>query len=161
MKFLKVSFLALFVLFVIYGSFACQKKAGLDLTSARKAVEEANQKFRDAAIQGDAAAAAALHADDTILLPPNSPMVQGKKATEEYWRTTWAQLKITDFKMAIVDLYGQGNLIYEVGNYTIKFQFQGTEGTEEGKYTVIWKQMTDKTWKKHVDMWNTNMPTQP
>jgi len=87
-------------------------------------------------------------------------MVQGKKATEEYWRTTWAQLKIMDFKMAIVNLYGQGNLFCEVGSYSIKFQIQGKEGVDEGKYVVVWEQMADKTWKKKIDIWNSSASTQ-
>jgi ketosteroid isomerase-like protein len=155
-----VSFLALFVLFVIYGTFACQKKAGIDLTSARKALEEANQKFMDASIRGDAATVAALYTDNTLLLPPNSPMIQGKKATEEYWRETWAQLKIADFKMTILDLYGKGDLVCEVGSYTLKFRVQGKDAVDEGKYLVVWRQMADKTWKKHIDIWNSDRPTQ-
>ena len=87
-------------------------------------------------------------------------MVQGKKATEEYWLTTWAQLKITDFKMAIANLYGQGNLVYEVGSYSIQFQIQGKEGVDEGKYVVVWKQMADNTWKKNIDIWNSSTPAQ-
>ncbi len=160
MKFLKVSFPAVFVLVVIYCSFACQKKAGLDLTSARKAVEEANQKFMDASIRGDAATVAALYTDNTLLLPPNSPMIQGKKATEEYWRETWAQLKIADFKMTILDLYGKGDLVCEVGSYTLKFRVQGKDTVDEGKYLVVWRQMAYKTWKKHIDIWNSDRPTQ-
>jgi ketosteroid isomerase-like protein len=161
MKFPRLFILLSIILFFYLALLAAPNKAELNLTKVRMTVEGANKKFIDASLRGDAVAAAALSTDDTILLPPNSPMIQGKKATEEYWRTTWAQLKITDFKMAIVNLSGQGNLVYEVGNYTIKFQFQGKEGVEEGKYVVLWKRMTDKTWKKHVDMWNTNMPTQP
>jgi ketosteroid isomerase-like protein len=135
-------------------------KGEMDLARIRKTVEEANQKFIDASLRGDAVAAAALCTDDTILLPPNSPMVQGKKATEEYWLTTWAQLKITDFKMAIANLYGQGNLVYEVGSYSIQFQIQGKEGVDEGKYVVVWKQMADNTWKKNIDIWNSSTPAQ-
>jgi ketosteroid isomerase-like protein len=158
MKFSRFYFVAFLAILLLLSSMACSKKPEMDLALIRKAVEEANKKFIDASLQRDAVAAAALCTDDTILLPPNSKMIQGKKATEKYWRTTWAQLKITDFKMAIVDLSGQGNLVYEVGHYTIKFRFQGKEGVEEGKYVVIWKQMADKTWKKHMDIWNSNMP---
>jgi ketosteroid isomerase-like protein len=160
MKISKYPFLFLFILLFIYSSCAGPKKTEMDVTQVRKAVDEANQKFIDASLKGDAAAAAVLCTDDTFLLPPNSKMIQGKQATEEYWRATWAQLKITDFKMTIVDLYGNEDLVYEVGNYIIKFQIGEKEGIEEGKYVVIWKHMADKTWKKHVDIWNSSMPTQ-
>lgn len=140
--------------------FGSEKKSEIDLALVRKAVEEANQKFIDSSLRGDSAAVGALLTDDTLLLPPASRMIQGKEATEEYWRATWGQLKIVDFKMTILNLYGKGDLVYEVGSYTLKFQVQGKEGVDEGKYVVVWKQMADKTWKKLIDIWNSDMPTQ-
>lgn len=150
------------ILLVILAGFVLgsEKKSGIDLTLVRKAVEEANQIFIDASLRGDSAAVGALLTDDTLLLPPAGRMIQGKKATEEYWRATWAQLKIVDFKMTILNLYGKGDLVYEVGSYTLKFQVQGKEGVDEGKYVVVWKQTADKTWKKLIDIWNSDLPTQ-
>jgi len=140
-------------------AFGYEKKSEIDLTLVRKAVEEANQIFIDASLLGDSAAVGALLTDDTLLLPPAGRMIQGKKAAEEYWRATWAQLKIVDFKMTILNLYGKGDLVYEVGIYTLKYQVQGKEGADEGKYVVVWKQMAEKTWKKLVDIWNSDIPT--
>jgi ketosteroid isomerase-like protein len=140
--------------------FGFEKKSEIDLTLVRKAVEKANQIFIDASLRGDSAAVGALLTEDTLLLPPAGRMIQGKKATEEYWRATWTQLKIVDFKMTTLNLYGNGDLAYEVGNYTLKFQVQGKEGVDGGKYVVVWKQMADKSWKKLVDIWNSDMPTQ-
>jgi ketosteroid isomerase-like protein len=140
--------------------FGSEKKSEKDLTLVRKAVEEANQVFIDASLRGDSAAVGALLTEDTLLLPPAGRMVQGKKATEEYWRATWTQLKIVDFKMTILNLYGKGDLVYEVSSYILKFQVQGKEGVDEGKYVVVWKQVADKTWKKLIDIWNSDLPTQ-
>ena len=141
-------------------AFGSEKKSEIDLTLVRKAVEEANRIFIDASLRGDSAAVGALLTEDTLLLPPAARMIRGKKATEGYWRTTWTQLKIMDFKMNILNLYGKGDLVYEVGSYTLKFQVQGKEGVDEGKYVVVWRQTADKTWKKLIDIWNSDMPTQ-
>jgi ketosteroid isomerase-like protein len=141
-------------------AFGSEKKSEIDLTLVRKAVEEANQIFIDASLRGDSAAVGALLTEDTLLMPPAGRMIQGKKATEEYWRATWTQLKIVDFKMTTLNLYGNGDLAYEVGSYTLKFQVQGKEGVDEGKYVVVWKQMAGKTWKKLIDIWNSDLPTQ-
>lgn len=141
-------------------TFSCQKKSEIDLTLVRTAVEHANQIFIEASLRGDSAAVGALLADDTLLLPPAGRMIQGKKATVEYWRATWAQLKIVDFKMTILNLYGKDDLVYEVGSYTLKFEIQGKEGVDEGKYVVVWKQTADMTWKKLIDIWNSDLPTQ-
>jgi ketosteroid isomerase-like protein len=147
------------VLVLCFG-FGCQKKSELDLNLVRKTIEEANQKFIDASLRADSAAVGALLTDDTLLLPPAGRMIQGKNAAEEYWRATWAQLKISDFKMNILNLYGKDDLAYEVGSYQLKFQVQGNEHVDEGKYVVVWKQMADKTWKKLVDIWNSDLPIQ-
>jgi len=141
-------------------AFGSEKKSEIDLTLVRKAVEEANQIFIDASLRGDSAAVGALLTEDTLLMPPAGRMIQGKKATEEYWRATWTQLKIVDFKMTTLNLYGNGDLAYEVGSYTLKFQVQGKEGVDEGKYVVVWKQMAGKTCKKLIDIWNSDLPTQ-
>jgi ketosteroid isomerase-like protein len=151
--------IAVFLAFLLCFALACQKKSEIDLTLARKAVEEANQKFIAASLRGDSAAVGALLTDDTLLLPPAGRMIQGKKATEEYWRATWGQLKILDFKMTTVNLYGESDFVYEVGGYTLKFQVQGKEGVDEGKYVVVWRQSSDKAWKKLIDIWNSDMPT--
>jgi len=155
-KLFGVSLLVIFVGLV----FSVEQKSEIDLAKARKAVDEANKIFIDASLRGDSAAVGALLTDDTLLLPPASRMIQGKKATEEYWRATWSQLKIVDFTMNILNLYGKEDLVYEVGSYTLRFQVQGNEGVDEGKYVVVWKQMSDKTWKKFIDIWNSDMPTQ-
>jgi ketosteroid isomerase-like protein len=144
---------------LLCSAFGGEKKSEIDLTLVRKAVEEANQIFIKASLQGNSAAVGALLTDDTLLLPPASRIIQGKQATEEYWRATWTQLKIVDFKMNILNLYGKEDMVYEVGSYTLKFQVQGNEGVDEGKYVVVWKQMADKTWKKLVDIWNSDLPT--
>jgi len=145
---------------LLCSAFGSEKKSEIDLTLVREAVEEANRIFIDASLRGDSAAVGALLTDDTLILPPASRMIQGKEATEEYWRATWTQLKIEDFKMNILKLYGKRDLVYEVGSYTLKFQVQGKEGVDEGKYVVVWKQTADKTWKKLIDIWNSDMPTQ-
>jgi ketosteroid isomerase-like protein len=157
---MKKSFCVILLAILVGSAFGFEKKSEIDLTQVRKAIDEANKIFIDASLRGDSAAVGTLLAEDTLLLPPAGRMIQGKEATEGYWRATWAQLKIADFKMTIQNLYGQGDLVYEVGSYTIKFQVQEKEGLDEGKYVVVWRQVADKTWKKLIDIWNSDMPTQ-
>lgn len=133
----------------------------LDLAQVQKSIEKQEQKFIEATLQGDAVAAADLCTEDTFLLPPNSELLRGKQATETYWEAAWAQLKITEFNTTTEDLYGSGDVVYEVGNYTLKFQLEGQESLEEkGKYVSIWKRMAEGTWKRHVDIWNSDAPMQ-
>ena len=155
MKFTNYSFILAFVFFCC----APPVEEKLDLAQVRKAIEEQEHKFVEAALQGDATAAAALFTEDTFLLPPNSEMIQGKQATEAFWQAAWAQMKITEFDITTEDLYGSGDVVYDVGSYTLKLQLEGQGNFEEkGKYVLIWKKMADGTWKRHVDIWNSSMP---
>jgi ketosteroid isomerase-like protein len=152
--------IAVFLAFLLCFALACQKKSETSLSLAHKAIEEANQKFIDASLRGDPAAVGALLTEDTLLLPPGGKMIQGKIAAEGYWRATWAVLKISDFKMEILNLSGKADFVHEVGRYTLKFHLQGKEVVDEGKYVVVWKQTAEGTWKKRIDIWNSNLPTQ-
>jgi len=161
MKFTNYSFILVFVLCFVLLCCAPPQKEKLDLAQIRKAIEEQEHKFVEAALGGDATAAAALFTEDTFLLPPNSELLQGKQATEAFWQAAWAQMKITEFDITTEDLYGSGDVVYEVGKYTLKFQLEGQGNFEEkGKYVLIWKKMADGTWKRHVDIWNSSMPKQ-
>jgi len=124
------------------------------------AIEEANLKFGELVRQGDAAALAALYTDDATLLPPDSEMIQGRQGIEEFWNAL-IQMGIKDAVLTIVDVFGSGDLAYEVGKATITIQPEGQEPVEQkAKYVVVWKQTADGSWKLHVDIWNSNMPVQ-
>ncbi len=138
----------------------CQSKSALDLSQVRAAIEQANQAFMDASLKADAGPVGALLTDDTLLLPPGGPIIRGKKEVEDYWRATWAVLKISDFKMKILDLSGEAGFVHEVGSYTLKFQIRGKENLDEGKYVVVWRQLAGGAWKKFIDIWNSDLPTQ-
>lgn len=147
--------------FVLY-SCAPTGKEELDLAQVSKIIEELENKFVQAALQGDAAAAAALCTVDTFCLPPNSKMIQGKQKTEDYWRVVWSQMKVTDFNLTRVGVFGSGDIVCELGNYSTKIEIEGQDPIQEnGKYLSVWKHMADGSWKRQLDMWNSSMPIQP
>jgi len=134
----------------------------MDIAQVRKVIEEANLKFAEAVLQGNAAAMAALYTDDATLLPPNSEMIQGRQNIEEFWKTA-IPMGVKDFINPIVDVSGSCNLAYVISNYTLTNQPEGQEEPIEdvGKYVAVWKLQADGSWKMHVDIWNSSMPAQP
>lgn len=156
----KLCFAMIFVFcFVLFG--CTPAKEELDLTQVSRIIEELENKFVQAALQGDATAAAALCTEDTFLMPPGDKMIQGKQKTEAYWREVWGQMKVTDFNLTRVSIFGSGDIVCELGNYTIKIEQEGLEPIEkDGKYLSVWKHMADGSWKRQLDMWNSNMPAQ-
>ena len=158
MKFKNYSFLLAFALLLVLFSCA-EREEEMDIAQVRAAIEEANLKFCEAVRQGDAAAIAALYTDDATVLPPNSDMIQGRQGIEESWNAT-IQMGVKDAVLTTEDVFGSGDLVYEIGKYTITIQPEGQEEPIEdmGKYVVVWKLQEDGSWKLHVDIWNTSMP---
>ncbi|MEI4927153.1 nuclear transport factor 2 family protein, partial [Klebsiella pneumoniae] len=51
-----------------------------------------------------------------------------------------------------VDLWLDGEIAYETGTYSYKYQEKGKPVTEEGRYVTIWKRQSDGSWKIITDM---------
>ena len=51
-----------------------------------------------------------------------------------------------------VDLWLDGDVAYETGTYSYKYQEKGKPVTEEGRYVTIWKRQSDGSWKIITDM---------
>lgn len=132
----------------------------MDVEKVRTAIEETNLKFGEAVRQGDAAALVALYTDDATLLPPDSDMIEGRQGIEAFW-SGGLQMGIKNAVLTTVDVFGSGDLAYEIGKAAITIQPEGQEPIEmKGKYVVVWKQTDDSSWKLHVDIWNSSMPAQ-
>lgn len=121
-------------------------------SNIRSAIEAANERFVEAFGKGDAARIADMYAEGARVLPPNSPMVQGRQRIQELWQSlinTGAKLMLST-----TDVEAQGNVVYEVGTYELTFP---DNKRDAGKYVVIWRRQKGG-WKLAVDIWNSNMP---
>lgn len=125
----------------------------------RKVIEQVNLKYGEAIRKGDPAALAALYTEDACLLPPNSEMVRGRQAIQEFGGAM-IQMGMKDIILTTVELLGSGDIIQEIGNYKQTMEPEGQEPSEDkGKYVVVWKRATEG-WKLHWDIFNTNIPLQ-
>ncbi len=160
MRFKNYTYIFVFLFCFVLLCYAAPPEEKMDVEKVRKAIEESNLKFGEAARQGDAAALAALYTEDATLLPPNSEMIKGREGIEAVWSGV-IQMGAKDVVLTTVDVYGSGDLAYEVGNYVLTIQPEGQEPIEDkGKYVVVWKQVADGSWKMHVDIWNSSLPKQ-
>ena len=161
MEFLKTfCILLLFLGFPFFFCLAAQEEE-MDLVQTRKAIEEVNLKFGEAFRQGDSAAIANLYTDDGILLPPNSDVIKGKQGIKAFWSAV-IEMGVKDVDLATVEIMVMGNMVCEIGKYSLTIQPEGLEEAivDNGKYLVIWNKTVDGSWKLHIDIWNTSMPAQ-
>ncbi|WP_164913678.1 YybH family protein [Methanoculleus taiwanensis] len=122
---------------------------------ARKAIEEANTRFSEGFMRGDASITASGFADDAVIFPPDAEMVRGKRAIEEFWRTVMAS-GVKEATLATVELSGSGEYRHEMGTGILKVSTQGgTPAEQKIKYVVVWKR-TAEGWKNVWDIWNSS-----
>ena len=121
-------------------------------TDVRAEIDAVNAQFADGAGRGDIEAMGGVYTDDARILPPGSPMVEGRAAIQEFWASAAQALGVTGVDLATDVLETQEEVAQEIGAYTI----HGADGVlDQGKYVVIWKRTGDG-WRWHWDIWNSN-----
>lgn len=88
--------------FCVAGQVAAQS----DPATIQKAVQDANTKWAEAYIKGDAKALAALYSKDAYLLPPDVDMIQGCSAIEAFWQQN---TNVSDYKSNTIDIKPLGD----------------------------------------------------
>ena len=123
------------------------------LAQNKATIEKLNDVWTAAVNKGDAAAVAALYAEDAYVLPPGSAMVKGRPAIEAFWRQAAQQM--TDAKLTTVDVLPLGrSAAREIGTVTLKTKSQPPQEIV-GKYVVLWRKV-GRDWKLATDIWNTD-----
>ena len=123
-------------------------------------INEISAKWVAAFKQRDFAMIEALYASDGLLLPSNSPPIEGPKAIVEVWKS-WAELPNVEvvFGTNRIEVSSSGDMAYDYGWYTFAFDTDDGRFEDEGKYIVVWKRV-DGAWKVAADILNTNLPAQ-
>ncbi len=98
---------------------------------------------------GDAAALAALYAENARSLPPGGPAVIGRSQIESYWRDDLGEGGVTTV-LTPADAVTQGDFVHVEGTYQVK----GTDGAElvTGQYQQLWTR-TGGQWQVEREMW--------
>ena len=141
---------------------ACQPATEPETTAQQPAapdMEARIQEYTAALASGDAAALAAMFADDAIMMPPNAKALAGKQAIQDMWAANFekATYKAT---IAAAESEVAGGWMYGRGTYTTTVTPKaGGEAIEDtGKWMSISKSMPDGTWKIYRHIWNSDNP---
>ena len=126
--------------------------------SIEQQIKDSDDKFAEAFNRGDLDALVALHADDALLLSPDTPMERGSEAVrsgfEELLDAGWKNISFTS-----VEIGSQGELAYHVGKFTVDVTAGNGESREiKGKYLDIYKLHSDGAMKIHVTSFNYDEP---
>jgi len=120
---------------------------------ARKAIDANNRRFSEGFRKGDASITASIYAGDAVVFPPDAPMVEGKGAIEEFWRTVMAS-GVQEAELTTIELSGSGDYAHERGTGILRVRPPGgTPAEQKIKFVVVWKRTADG-WKNMWDIWN-------
>ena len=104
--------------------------------SVQQHIDATSVWFIDAFDSGDRAKVASLYTPDASLLPPDSSIIVGRSAIEEFWQGAMdAFMKLK--KLQAVEVDSRGDIAYEVGEFVLAVP--GEIGTTDvhGKYIVV------------------------
>lgn len=99
-------------------------------------------------------------ADDALALYSNMPVLKGKDAIREAWRTNFAQPGFAMSGQPLkVEVSRAGDLAYVQGTYSQTVNdTAGKPVTDNGKYVVVYKKQPDNKWKLVIDIGNSDLP---
>ena len=128
--------------------------------SVEAQLNELTAKWVAAFKQRDFAVIEALYASDGLLLPSNSPPVEGPKAVVAVWKS-WAELPNVDIAFAAnrIEVSSSGDMALDYGWYTFAFDTDNGRFSDRGKYVIVWKKVGG-AWKIAADIFNTNLPAE-
>lgn len=142
----------------------CTSQPAIDLDAERNTLLAADQAWFEAYSASDnpADAFVAQVLDDATLLPPDSPLAQGKEAIHAVISGLGAMpgFSIT-WGVDAADVGGGGELGYTIGHYEMKMDAPDGPISISGKYLTVWEKQQDGTWMVAADMFNANGPPTP
>jgi uncharacterized protein (TIGR02246 family) len=127
-------------------------------TDADRAAIRANIGSFTAAInRRDYATAAAVYADDGLIMPPNAAIAQGPAAIRQQLESFEIPVKFTQ---PVVEVEGEGGLAYARGtaNLTLIPPGARTAMSDTAKIITVWRKQPDGSWKVIRAIWNSNIP---
>ena len=137
---------------------ACTKAVPSDTAADQAAIRDAEHAWYKAFNSGDAAAVAALYADDAVLAAPNVPAVRGNAAIRDLIAkdiNTFHSSGLTVAEGATSDVGVSGDVAWQSGTWVVTDNNGAT--VEAGKGLTIFQRRGGK-WMMIRDTWNSDGP---
>ncbi|HVO73993.1 MAG TPA: nuclear transport factor 2 family protein [Ignavibacteriaceae bacterium] len=131
-----------------------------DMSKDKQMIDDINKELEKYMVSGDYKGALKYYAEDAISLPSYQKMLRGKDAIEKQsMEDEKSGQKITSFDLQTSDVFGSGNLVYEVGTYKITMEMPNQKEpiNDHGKYLTVYQKEDDGTLKIKAETWNSDM----
>ena len=97
-----------------------------------------------------------LYASDAVAMPPNQPIVSGREAIRQFWRSTVQipGLSLT-FEPQSIEVAKSGGLAIDRGTYRLTGRPAGQSLSDSGKFIEVWRKVGD-SWKVAANIYNSD-----
>ena len=126
--------------------------------SAGEAVANAYRALADAFQRGDADSISELYTDEAELFVPGAPVIEGRRAIREVWRSIVGSGGNT-LIVEVREVQESGVLAYDTGQFTAAAPDGSVINT--GKWIVIWERQSGGAWKIHRDFFHWDIAPVP
>ena len=133
--------------------------AQTDMSNLRQTFQQMEDKWNNAMVAGDLNTLVDFYADDAVSLPSYMPMMRGKDEIRAgNKKDLESGVKYLSLTSTTTDVYGQGDLAYEIGTFDISLipPNMTEQVKDHGKYLTIWQKQSDGTWKIKCDTFNSD-----
>ena len=132
--------------------------AAVNTAADEQAIRAQVDRWLDLVKAKDAAAIAALYAEDGAVMPPNGPIGKGRAAIQQTWA---AMMGTPGFALTFVPeqilVSSSGDMALDRGTYKLTVAPAGTTQADTGKYVVVWRKIGGE-WKAAADIFNSDLP---
>ena len=146
---------ALLAVIVGIATGACASETRTDEFTAQdtEAIRQRSQQLPTAFNAKQVDAILELYADNSVFMPPNSPLLRGREPLREFYTDLIG--RTTNLRLETEDVAGHGPLAYETGTYYLGYQDGAVR--DRGKYVFIWRKTND-TWRTEKTIWSSDLP---
>jgi len=132
------------------------RKATPQGETAAAAIRRLDAEFMRAAAAHDGAAlVAAFYDKDAVLMPPNSPAMEGRESIRQMLQGLMDS-GLTSIKLETTVTASSGDLAYGRGRYTMNLEpAGGSPVTDVGKYVVVYRRQAG-AWRAVADIFNSD-----
>jgi uncharacterized protein (TIGR02246 family) len=142
-------------------TWGCGKQTIPDTREAdERAVRECEIEASKAIAAKDLESFISFFAEDASGFYPNTPIITGKDALRQSWKTVLAIPGLSfSFQIVKVEVSRSGDLAWGHGTYTRTMNdAKGKPVTDKGKYVIVYKKQPDGKWKIVADIGNFDLP---
>jgi len=111
--------------------------------------------------RGDVETMLEAYSPDAVVLPPNSPAVEGLVAIRQLWESLLAAgYRNAEFELDEIEHWG--DVALAIGRYKVRIPNKsGATQEDRGKYVGHWRRMPDGHFRVSVSMWYSDRWNQP